>query len=107
MAIRAVVLSLVCVGTVACWSPLEDGAAANAGGEAAAATPLSTGNGSSGGAGGAGNVSASNMWCTSELEVCNNRTDDDCDGVMDCDDPDCAGNRACRCPNGSADGWRG
>jgi len=29
-------------------------------------------------------------------EVCNNEVDDDCDGLIDCDDPDCEGDPNCR-----------
>ncbi len=29
------------------------------------------------------------------LEVCNNRTDDNCDGLVNCNDPDCVGDPAC------------
>ncbi|MDW8247380.1 MAG: hypothetical protein RMJ84_12490 [Sandaracinaceae bacterium] len=36
------------------------------------------------------------MSCTPTEALCNNRVDDDCDMRMDCDDPDCAFDPACR-----------
>jgi len=33
--------------------------------------------------------------CVPVPEVCDNATDDDCDGIVDCDDPDCTGDPAC------------
>ena len=33
--------------------------------------------------------------CTPSPEVCNNGSDDDCDGDVDCDDADCTGDPAC------------
>ena len=33
-------------------------------------------------------------------EVCNNQVDDDCDGAIDCQDPDCTGDPACAAPGG-------
>ena len=50
--------------------------------------------------------------CTSSEEICYNGLDDDIDGLIDCDDPDCNGNPVCGSEffyddfnDGNADGW--
>ncbi len=35
--------------------------------------------------------------------ICHNNIDDDADGLVDCDDPDCAASAACACPDPFAD----
>ena len=35
--------------------------------------------------------------CVPVQEICDNGTDDDGDGLVDCEDPDCVGDRACGC----------
>ena len=49
------------------------------------------------------------VHCGADVEVCDNGRDDDADGVIDCDDPDCKGDPACSqqeqeiCDNGRDD----
>ncbi|MDO9021346.1 MAG: MopE-related protein [Deltaproteobacteria bacterium] len=43
-----------------------------------------------------GSVACDAVRPTTSPETCTNRIDDDCDGVVDCGDPDCAADVACR-----------
>jgi len=39
----------------------------------------------------------SDTCCTPSTEICNDTVDNDCDGLIDCDDADCSGDPACAC----------
>lgn len=45
--------------------------------------------------------------CTSSPEVCDNGSDDDCDGDVDCNDADCSGDPACDSGGGCTAGGNG
>jgi hypothetical protein len=74
-------------------SVADDGGASDgsAGGDAATVTDGSIPDGGGADSGGAD----SGMSCPSDVEICDNGVDDDCDQQSDCDDDDCAGVGAC------------
>lgn len=41
------------------------------------------------------------------VEICNNGIDDNCDGLVDCQDPQCAGSPGCTCVAAPPSGWQG
>ncbi|MBI5495193.1 MAG: hypothetical protein HY904_09190 [Deltaproteobacteria bacterium] len=47
---------------------------------------------------GSASLVAGEAWqCGSDMEICGNGADDDCDGKADCEDTDCAEHRSCGC----------